>query len=476
MAQGLKVKYRKIDLLVLVPYLLLIFFGWMNIFSSSTETGEFIWSINSKYVMDLVWIGTSLAIGATILFLIPHQTYSALAWPLYVVMIVLLLAVAVVGVEVNGSKSWFAIGPVRMQPAEFSKITTAMLLAHTMSVYDFSFKKKKNVVQVLAILLIPMLAILLEKETGSALIYLGFLLMFFREGMSGWVLAIGFLSAVLFIFTLVISPFVTLLILMGIIGILGTLYSRKYLTGALITAAVITLLSFAPKLLLIPSLAFLEKFDLSIWIFLLSLPAVIFFILRSLVVGNKLLRNLLLGYILGFAIICSVNFVFDHVLQDHQRSRIEVLLGMKEDIMDAGYNVHQSMIAIGSGGFSGKGFLHGTQTRFNFVPEQSTDFIFCTIGEEWGFLGSMFILSLYLMMILKMLYSAEKQKDKFNRIMCYCIAMCFLMHVAINICMTIGLMPVIGIPLPLLSYGGSSMWAFSILVFIYLRLDLERWK
>ena len=220
--------------------------------------------------------------------------------------------------------------------------------------------------------------------------------------------------------------------------------------------------------------SFLTRFDPEIWLALLAgLTALVLAILYW-VRRQRALRNLMLAFLVGLGRIFSVQMVFEKVLKEHQRARIEVLLGIKEDPMGVGYNVHQSLVAIGSGGIAGKGFLGGTQTRFNFVPEQSTDFIFCTIGEEWGFFGTLLVLIAYLTLILRLIGSAEKQKDSFARIYGWCVAMCLLMHVVINICMTIGLMPVIGIPLPLLSYGGSSLWAFTILLFIYLRLDMEK--
>lgn len=475
------IKYKKIDFVTLCCYLVLVIFGWMNIFSSSAGDGGFVWSLSSKYVMDLIWVASSLIIGALIIFAIPPRAYSAVAWPLYILIVFLLVAVAFVGVEVNGSKSWFAIGPFRLQPAEFSKISTALAIAYLLDKREikFSLSGRNNVrdlISIAAVLVVPMLAILLEKETGSALVYLGFLLVFYREGMSGWVLILGLLAILFFILTLVLSPWATLLILIGLLGVIGSFGSRKLHIGGPVTLITVLLLAFFPRLYNIEGFDLIHRFEPEVWVALISLPPVLFFTLRSLIRRQKFLRNILLGYLLGICLIFSVQFVFDNVLKDHQRARIEVLLGIREDPKGVGYNVNQSLIAIGSGGLAGKGFLQGTQTRFDFVPEQSTDFIFCTIGEEWGFFGSLLVLSLYLTMILRILNNSEKQKDKFNRIFGYCTASCLLMHVLINISMTIGLMPVIGIPLPLLSYGGSSLWAFTILIFIYLRLDLERWK
>ena len=468
--------YKKIDWVIAGIWLLLVVFGWMNIYASSVSEDGFTFSLKEKYIMDLIWVATAMILGILILFVIPSSLFPPIALPFYGLMVLLLIAVAFVGVEVNGSKSWFALGPFRLQPAEFSKIATALLLAQVMSKYGFSFGKFRDALRVAVVLALPMLAILLEKETGSALVYLGYLLVCYREGMTGWLLVIGLLAILFFIVTLVYSPFVAVLVLLGLAGVAYSSQLRKPLQGILITALGITLLAFLPRLLQLEALSFLNRFDPAEWLALLSGTAALALALFYWFRRQKRLRNLMLGVLLGLLMIFSVEMVFTKVLKDHQRARIEVLLGIKEDPMGVGYNVHQSLVAIGSGGLTGKGFLGGTQTRFNFVPEQSTDFIFCTIGEEWGLIGTLAVLGAYLALILRLISSAEKQKDHFARIYGWCVASCLLMHVVINICMTIGLMPVIGIPLPMLSYGGSSLWAFTILLFIYLRLDLDQKK
>ena len=468
-----ELNYKKLDWVAVALYLVLIVFGWMNIFSSSVKETGFLFQLSEKYVMDLIWMGSAIVLAILILFVIPSKVYPAVSWPFYGLMVLLLVAVAFVGVEVNGSKSWFAIGPFRLQPAEFSKISTSILLAFLMSKYEFRFSNAKDFIRILVVLAIPILAILLEKETGSALVYLGFLIVCYREGMTGWILVAGLLAILFFILTLVLSPFAAILVLAGLTGVAAGIYQQRAITGAAATVVVITLLAFLPRLMRLESLAFLTRFEPEVWAALLTGVTALVVAVLSWLHRQTTLRNLMLGFLLGLILIFSVEFVFEHVLKEHQRARIEVLLGIREDPMGVGYNVHQSLVAIGSGGFAGKGFLGGTQTRFDFVPEQSTDFIFCTIGEEWGLLGTFFVLALYLSLILRLIGSAEKQKDAFVRIYGWCVAVCLLMHVVINICMTIGLMPVIGIPLPLLSYGGSSLWAFTILLFIYLRLDME---
>ncbi|NLX41291.1 MAG: rod shape-determining protein RodA [Bacteroidales bacterium] len=315
------------------------------------------------------------------------------------------------------------------------------------------------------------------------------------------------------------SPYLSILIVVGLVTVLASLVARKKWVVAVIVS-IIVLLGFIPSLISGTASAekptteivsveidaedsveestsitdfeqvssksenpragalkiFFSKFPVEIWLVFLLAPFILGFLIHSLVKRQTILRNAMISMILGICLVFSVDFVFDKVLKDYQRGRIEVLLGMKEDPMGDGYNVHQSMIAIGSGGFFGKGFLRGTQTRFDFVPEQTTDFIFCTIGEEWGFAGSLAVLAVFLVLLIRLINSAEKQRDRFIRIYGYCVASILLMHILINIGMTIGLMPVIGIPLPFVSYGGSSLWGFTILLFIYVRLDLERWR
>lgn len=468
--------HKKIDWVIAGIWLLLVVFGWMNIYASSVSEDGFRFSLKEKYIMDLIWVFTSMALGFLILFVIPSSLYPTISWPFYGLMVLLLVAVAFVGVEVNGSKSWFAIGPFRLQPAEFSKIATSLLLAQLMSKYGFSFSKFRDALRIAVVLALPILAILLEKETGSALVYLGYLLVCYREGMTGWILIIGLLAILFFILTLVFSPFVAVLVLLALTVVAYGFYVRKPLLYGIVTALAVTLLAFLPRLLQLDALAPLNRFDPATWLALLTGTAALVLALVFWFRRHRQLRNLMLGFLLGLLVIFSVEMVFNKVLKDHQRARIEVLLGIKEDPMGVGYNVHQSLVAIGSGGLTGKGFLGGTQTRFDFVPEQSTDFIFCTIGEEWGLIGTLAVLAAYLTLILRLISSAEKQRDSYVRIYGWCVAACLLMHVLINICMTIGLMPVIGIPLPMLSYGGSSLWAFTILLFIYLRLDLDQKK
>ena len=469
---------RKLDWVLIGCYIFLVVVGWINIYSSSVDEalGAFNWQ--AKYGMHIIRIASALLLALCILYAIPARFWSVFAWWIYGFTLLALAAVIVLGTEVNGSKSWLALGPVRVQPAEFSKISMALVLSAIMEKYTFRFSNKLDVIKILAAIGVPMLLILAEKETGLALVYVAFLLAFYREGMSPWVLLSGILTIVLFILTLVTSPFTTIVIWIGMVTVFLSLKSRNPLVNISIAAASLTLVSLLPALCRIKAISKVTGiFQPEVWLALLTLPVALFFAGKYLFNKRKaLVRNSMLAYLMGLGLIFSVDFVFDNVLQDHQRLRIESLLGIKDDPMGAGYNVHQSKIAIGSGGLFGKGFLNGTQTRFDFVPEQSTDFIFCTIGEEWGFLGAIVVIAVYMTLLIRLLNSAERQKSRFARIYGYCVASCILMHVLVNIGMTIGLMPVIGIPLPFISYGGSSLWAFTILLFIFIRLDYESRK
>jgi rod shape determining protein RodA len=512
--------YRKLDWTIITCYIVLVLFGWINIYSSLYQEGASIFDFSMEYGKQIIWIGSSVVLALLILFALPPKIYIGFAWWLYALMAVLLVAVIFIGANIKGSHSWLQIGSMRVQPAEFSKITTSLALAHLMSSkFDFSFKNKSDALKAFLVLLLPMLTIILERETGTALVYLGYLLMFYREGMSGWILILGLSVIGIFIMTLIFSPYISILIVVGLVTVLASLVARKKWVMAVIVPIVV-LLGFIPSLISGTASAekptteivsveidaedsveestsitdfeqvssknenpravalkkFFSKFPVEIWLVFLLAPFILGFLIHSLVKRQTILRNAMLSMILGICLVFSVDFVFDKVLKDHQRGRIEVLLGMKEDPMGDGYNVHQSRIAIGSGGFFGKGFLRGTQTRFDFVPEQTTDFIFCTIGEEWGFAGSLAVLAVFLVLLIRLINSAEKQRDRFIRIYGYCVASILLMHILINVGMTIGLMPVIGIPLPFVSYGGSSLWGFTILLFIYVRLDLERWR
>ena len=413
--------------MLIAVYLLLVFIGWLNVYASihSPEIGNPL-DFGLRSGKQFVWILTAAVLAVVILFAVNPRLWEVVAVPSYFVVLFLLVAVIFVGASVKGSHSWFRLGPVSFQPAEISKITTSLVLATIMGKVGFSFARRGDFLKVAAVVALPMLIIIAESETGSALVYVGFLFALFREGLSVWYLVLILAAIVLFILTLKAGIWVSL----GVVAAGG------------IAGLVVLLRRHRPRSR--------ER--------------------------RSALRLLLLGVVAAGLMALSTRVVFDKVLADHQRSRIEVLLGMKEDPAGVGYNVRQSMIAIGSGGLFGKGYLQGTQTTYGFVPEQSTDFIFCTIGEEWGFVGCLAVILLYVALILRIAKDAERSREAFTRIYGYCLACCLFMHLFINIGMTIGLMPVIGIPLPFISYGGSSLWAFTVMLFIFIALDRQEKK
>jgi len=491
------------DWWLVVIYLLLVFIGLLNIYAairSSNPSSIFDWDARSG--KQIVWILTALVLAATVIFVIHPRVWESFSIPMYAIVLVLLVAVIFLSRDVKGSHSWFELGPVKFQPAEISKITTSLLLSYLLSRSNFKITNIKNFLIAAAVIAIPMLVIVAESETGSALVYIGFIFVLYREGLSGWYLGLIGMAILMFIITLTASPYTSILVLIGVITFCNAFnYGRiwKWIRTYGIGLAAFALLPSAHRALcewLVPGSSVLEEVDpfvrqqileASKWTFLLKIKPIYILLgvsvamlpyygLRAFRERNNFLFISIAGFIIGAALVFSTDFLFNNVLQDHQRSRIEVLLGMKEDPAGVGYNVAQSKIAIGSGGFLGKGYLNGTQTTYGFVPEQSTDFIFCTVGEEWGFLGCAIVILLYVSLIWRIISDAEHSREHFTRTYGYCVASCLFMHLFINIGMTIGLMPVIGIPLPFMSYGGSSLWAFTILLSIFIVLDHEERK
>jgi rod shape determining protein RodA len=343
-----------------------------------------------------------------------------------------------------------------------------------MSQLGYRIGRFRDFVITALIILVPMGIIVLQSETGSALVYVGFIFMLYREGLSGWLIFMVGMAILLFILTISVSPYIAVLTLAGVASLCISLYSERFKWWLMICVPLIALFAFLPEMFaLVPWLAAVNPLWVVLGFILLSLPFVAFQAFRE---RNTFTHLAIISLLAGLVLIFSADFLFNDVLQDHQRKRIEVLLGMKEDPSGVGYNVNQSKIAIGSGGFSGKGFLNGTQTTYGFVPEQSTDFIFCTIGEEWGFVGCSLVILLYVFLMWRIIHDAERSREAFTRIYGYCVACCIFMHLFINIGMTIGLMPVIGIPLPFISYGGSSMWGFTAMLFIFIALDRNERK
>lgn len=493
---------KSIDWKLVICYLLLVLIGWANIYASihSSEPAS-IFDFDSRSGKQFVWIVTALCIAAIILFALSPRIYEGLSVPIYIFVVVLLIAVIFLGIEVKGSRSWFAFGPVRFQPAEISKISTSLLLATFMSQQGYRIGRAKDFIITALIILLPMLIIVLQSETGSALVYVGFIFMLYREGLSGWLIFLVGMAILSFILTLTASPFTAILVIAAVASLCICLYSGRFRFWLIACVPLIILMACVPAIMDawtnsiigpegLEALAAAEgdfaaagiaepwtmkvkPLYILLGVLGLTTPFVAYLGYRERSIFTHLS---LLSMIAGIVLVFSADFIFNEVLQDHQRKRIEVLLGMKEDPTGVGYNVNQSMIAIGSGGLFGKGYLNGTQTTYGFVPEQSTDFIFCTVGEEWGFMGSAFVILLYVFLIWRIIRNAERSREAFTRIYGYCVACCIFMHLFINIGMTIGLMPVIGIPLPFVSYGGSSLWGFTALLFIFIALDRNEKK
>ncbi|GAB6008758.1 rod shape-determining protein RodA [Dysgonomonas reticulitermitis] len=472
---------KSVDWFTIALYLIMVLFGWFSIYGASYnyEHATSMFDLSGRAGMQLVWIGTSLALGFVILKL-DSNLYDILAYYIYAIFILLLIATIFLSTDIRGSGSWLKItDSIQIQPAEFAKFSVALVLAKFISSYNFKLLAPKNLLIIAGLILLPMLLIVLQNETGSALVYSVFILMLYREGLPGIILFLGGTLIVFFIIGLkysstdigVISTGEFITIILSILISAGFLISFRKDSG---TARNIVL-----GLILIMGIGYLVS---------LSGVAVDFGILALVAVGAMSVYLLFLAkkywskvYLLTtvFAIssvllIGSVDYIFTDIMQPHQQMRIKVTLGMEDDLMGAGYNVNQSKIAIGSGGFLGKGYLNGTQTKLKYVPEQDTDFIFCTVGEEQGFAGSVFVLLLFSALILRLIFLAERQKSTFGRVYGYCVACILFFHMAINIGMVIGLTPVIGIPLPFFSYGGSSLWGFTILLFIFLRIDMAR--
>ena len=467
-----------VDWPLIVCYLLLVFIGWINIYAS-VQSGEpmSILDMSGRSGKQLIWIGTALVLAVFILFVINPRIYESISLPVYLGTILLLVAVIFLGVEVKGSRSWFEFGPIRFQPAEISKISTSLMLATVMSQYGYKLSSPRNFILTAAIIMVPMAIIVAQSETGSALVYTGFIFMLYREGLSGWLLFMIGVAILLFILTMTTSSYMSILVLTAIVSLCNSLYSgsaRKWIITVLPVLAALFFLPMGMEKLTEATGAgadsFMGRIRLDYVLAGAGLCSIPYFAVKAYRERSRFRWLSIASFVAGIVFIFSVDFIFHDILQDHQRKRIEVLLGLKDDPTGVGYNVNQSMIAIGSGGFLGKGFLKGTQTTYGFVPEQSTDFIFCTIGEEWGFVGSAFTILLFAFMIWRIIQNAERSRESFTRIYGYCVASCIFMHLFINIGMTIGIMPVIGIPLPFVSYGGSSLWAFTVLLFIFIAL------
>lgn len=458
-----------IDWFTIFLYLLLVVMGWISIYAAVyDESHSSILDVTQRYGKQLIWMGVAFVIGFVIL-LMDSKFFTIFSIPIYVLMILALVSVLFLGKEVNGARSWFEIGSIRIQPAEFAKIATCLAIAKIMSKQGFKIMKLPNLLLVGAILAIPALLIIIQNDTGSALVYASFILVMYREGLDDLIPIMLGVAIVIFIFSLLYPT--TAVISIIIAGtMIAILYYRQHFYETIVAlSALIGLFAilygvvYALNLEIDSSICLLAAY-ISVTIF-----GIVYYKRKHI---KKVIPILFLSW-LTIAGSYGVNYAFSK-LQPHQQDRINLLLGKTSDPSGIGYNVNQSKIAIGSGGLAGKGFLHGTQTKYNFVPEQDTDFIFCTVGEEWGFLGASFVIIVFTTLIIRIITLAERQRSAFSRIYGLGVAGILLFHLIINIGMTIGLTPVIGIPLPFFSYGGSSLWTFTILIFIFIKLDSNR--
>lgn len=462
--------------------MVLLALGWISVCGASYTLGTDteLWDFSTRAGKQLVWIVCSFGL-AFVLMMIDEDLYDTLAYFIYVALLLILVVTIFIAPDTRGSRSWLDFGVLKIQPAEFAKFATALCLAKFMGSYGFVLNNWKNALTVAAIIVVPMLIIVKQKETGSALVYFAFLLMLYREGMPGIVLYSMICAALYFVvgikfgevpvegLTESVGQFAVLLMILLFTSGLVLNYTKNRIAAGVILGGTIGGLGIAWGIA-----AYVVSFDL-IWAELGLCTLAVMYLLILSVWENRKAYALITVFSLGsVAFLYSCDYLFDKVLQPHQQTRIKVALDMEKDIMGDGYNVNQSIIAIGSGGLTGKGFLNGTQSQLKYVPEQETDFIFCTMGEEQGFVGSCLTLLLYLCLILRLLFVAERQSTSFGRIYGYCVFGIFFFHLFINIGMVLGLTPVIGVPLPLFSYGGSSLWGFTILLFIFLRIDANR--
>lgn len=479
MSKNVSIKYA-IDWTTVFYFVVLVFMGWISIYGASYDFDQAsIFDFDQRAGKQFIWILTAFGIGG-ILLLVDAKMYSIFSYFIYVAAILLLFVTIFVAKDVKGSRSWLEIGPIIFQPAELAKMATALALSKYMSSYNYKLKDWKDLIPIGAILFLPFSLIILQNETGSALVFVAFLLMFYREGMNGIVLLLGTYAVILFIVVIRFSivPIqidrgsLGIVLAMGIILFTQFVYAFFYVENR--KEAIFLLLGT----IAIGGISYLVnryfKFNYNYVAVFTAFASCIYWFIVELIFRFRKYWFLILFSLGSILFSYSADYLFENVLQPHQTKRIKELLNMENDLHGAGYNVNQSKIAIGSGGLWGKGFLNGTQTKLKYVPEQDTDFIFCTVGEEHGFWGSTLVLIVYWLLLMRLLKIAERQRDQFSRVYGYCVASILFFHLAINVGMVLGIMPVIGIPLPFFSYGGSSLWGFTILLFILLRLDAAR--
>ncbi len=459
-----------VDPIAVILYFLIVVAGVLSVVSSSYDEGAAnFFAFSHFYVKQAIW-GCIASLAAVFVLLLDASSFHKYSYLLYGFGIFMLLLTFIPGVgkEVNGARAWLGFGSFTMQPVEIVKITTALAMARVMSEYTFSINEKGDMFKVAAILLTPLAIIVLQNDTGSGIVLGSFIFVLYREGLNKWLIIPILLIVFLFIISFLLSPVLLLMLSVGVLTLCDMMINQSWRLNisylASITVATI-LLQLSSFLLSDDPLTLFQSL---LWVVLLSLPLVVVYAFRRQLTTTLIMVGM---FMLSMIFLPTTDYIFNSILKDHQQKRILTFLGLVDDPLGTGYNVNQSRIAIGSGGFSGKGFLQGTQIRYGFVPERHTDFIFCSLGEEWGFLGALVVLSLYAALILRLIYMGERQEEAFARVYCYAVASIFLFHILVNVGMTIGLMPVMGIPLPFMSYGGSSLVAFTILLFVAIRLD-----
>jgi len=462
--------WSRIDKVTIFLYLVMVIMGWFNIYAAVyNEEHKEILDFTQRYGKQFIWILAAIVL-AFIVVIVDTRFYLFFSWIVYGALIILLILVLFVGKEVNGARSWFELGPLSLQPSEFAKFATALALASFLNDHKQELTRLKILLPAVGLFMLPALLTAKQPDLGSTLVFFSFFIVLFREGMSPYIFLSGLLMIILFFLTLLIDNVVLELVVTIIALLFSWIVTRK---PKLILSVLGILLLIGGLLILLGHYIFRSlgyEGIIIITILITGIP-LSYYVFKKKAKEILVIYSFLLGSVL---FINTVDFAFDHLLKPHQKERIEITIGVRSDPHGTGYNLNQSLISIGSGGFIGKGYLQGTQTKFKFVPAQSTDFIFCTVGEEWGFLGSFVLVALYLLFLLRLIKLAERQRSVFSRIYGYGVISVIFTHFFINIGMTIGIVPVIGIPLPFFSYGGSSLWGFTILLFIFLRLDASR--
>jgi rod shape determining protein RodA len=457
----------RLDWVTVVLWLAMMIMGWLNIYAAVyNEQHTSIFDMSQRYGKQLIFILAALVL-AVFVMVTDNKLWFFFAWFIYGFFILLLVLVLVIGKEINGAKAWFGVGAFSIQPSEFTKFATGLALASYLNSKRQSLGTRQMIAAT-AIIIAPILLIAVQPDMGSVVTFFAFFIVLYREGMSIWVFITAILAVVLFLLTLILGnlPVAIGLLVVAAVAMLVT-------SGYMVTLRAAAVMAVAGGLAFLLGHYILDLDTVLIIVLAVFLAGVVYawFIYRLRMFNQAIIYAFLLG---GLLYLFTVDYAFHEILKPHQQTRINIMLGMEADPYGEGYNLNQSLISIGSGGFAGKGYLNGTQTKFKFVPEQSTDFIFCTVGEEWGFIGSTVVIGLFVWLLLRLMMMAERQRTTFVRAYGYGVFGLFLVHFFVNIGMTIGVMPVIGIPLPFFSYGGSSLWGFTILLFIFLRLDAGR--